>query len=165
MLVDVHIGDTFGTPITLVDAAVEFRRRRRRRQKDSFEKNDQVWIACDCDQHPQLKRAFDKARANDIGVAFSNPCVEVWAYLHFSDHDKPLGRHEMQKQLSMTMPAYDRDNNKEFDYEQMKDGYHDAVRRAERMEQRRLEQRDPLGNPYTSFYKLTRLIYENGKKL
>ena len=164
MLVDLQIGDQTGTPMTLVDAAAELRRRTRRRLKDSFEGNDQVWIACDCDQHPELKRAFDKAGANNIGIAFSNPCVEVWAYLHFADHDKPLSRHEMQRELKKVMPSYDKDRNKVFDYEQMRLGYFDADKRAEKMEKRRLEQRDPLGNPYTSFFRLMRLIYENGKK-
>lgn len=163
MLVEVRIGDVFGMPMTLVNAAVDFCRTTRRRKRNSFEQNDQVWIACDCDQHPELARAFDKAQANRIGVAYSNPCVELWAYLHFSDHDKPLHRHDMQKLLKTVMPSYDRANNKIFDYETMRSGYLEADRRAERMERRRLVERDAMGNPYTSFFRLMRLIYENGK--
>jgi hypothetical protein len=164
MLVDVQIGDETGTPMTLVDAAVDFRRRSRRKLKDSFERNDQVWIACDCDQHPELGRAFDKARANRIGIAYSNPCVEVWAYLHFSDHDRPMSRHDMQRLLKTVMPTYDKDRSKVFDYELMRNGFAEADKRAQRMEQRRIDERDALGNPYTSFFRLMRLIYENGKR-
>jgi hypothetical protein len=164
MLVEVKIGVETGAPMTLVDAAVDFRRRSRRKHRDSFEKNDQVWVACDCDQHPDLNRAFDKARANGIGIAYSNPCVEVWAYLHFSDHDKPMERHDMQKLLKTVMSSYDRDHNKVFDYDRMRGGYQDAHKRAQKMEKRRIAERDPLGNPYTSFYRLMQVIYDNGKR-
>jgi RloB-like protein len=150
--------------MTIVDAAVEFRRRNRRRQRDSFEKNDQIWITCDRDEHPDVNRAFGKARETGIGIAYSNPCVEIWAYLHFSDHDRPVSRHDMQRLLKTVMPSYDKDSHKMFDYDLMRGGYFDADRRAERMEQRRVTEGAAMGNPYTSLFKLMRLIYENGKR-
>lgn len=162
-LVDVKIGDVSGTPMTLVDAAATYRKKTLRKRTDSFERNDQVWVACDCDEHPELARAFDKARANKIAVAYSNPCFELWACLHFHDHDRPLSRGDMQKCLEMVMPKYKKDSNKALDYALMKSGYFAADQRAERMASRRKEEGSPQGNPYTGFYLLMRVIHLNGK--
>ncbi len=59
------------------------------------------------------------------------------------------------------MPTYGR--SKCFDYTMMRSGYDNAARRAAQMEQRRAEERNPWGNPFTNVYKLTRLIKENGR--
>jgi hypothetical protein len=35
--------------------------------------------------HPNLDRALTLARSNNIRVAISNPCFELWLILHFED--------------------------------------------------------------------------------
>jgi hypothetical protein len=160
--VKVHIENEIGAPVTLVDAAAELRKQKTK-GSDSFGKNDPIWVVFDRDEHPNIEQAFDKARGNSIDVAFSNPCIEVWAILHFRDHDRPLHRHEMQRALEEIMPSFKANKSKRFDFGLMRPGYNDADRRAARMEQRRIEQGDPKGNPYTDMYLLMRLIKAGGR--
>jgi RloB-like protein len=151
-----------GVPESVVGQAIAHKKRSRRRRRDSFEEADQVWVVFDCDEH-SVSAAISRAKAAGIGVAYSNPCFELWGLLHFDDHDAPLHHHALQKLLKIKTPTYDRYTNKCFDYGQMKHGYVEADKRAEKMEQRRILERRPMGNPFTSVYKLVRLIFDNGK--
>jgi hypothetical protein len=36
--------------------------------------------------HPGLGEALHQARENDIRLAITNPCFELWLILHFKDH-------------------------------------------------------------------------------
>jgi hypothetical protein len=159
----VEIEGPCGVPDSVVNDAIAYKKRRRRRALDSFERADQVWAVFDCDEHI-VAGAFGRAEAAGIGVAFSNPCFELWGLLHLGDHDAPLDRHVLQRLLQEKMPNYDRYGSKCFDYEQMKGGYTEACLRAEKMGARRITERDPMGNPYTSVNKLVQLIFENGKR-
>ena len=44
---------------------------------------DHVWCVVDVDQHESLDQAFDRARANSLSLAITNPCFEYWYILHF----------------------------------------------------------------------------------
>jgi hypothetical protein len=160
--VKVHIEDVVGAPMTLVDAAALLRKKKKK-ARDSFERNDPIWVVFDRDEHPQIDQAFDKARGNGIEVVFSNPCIELWAYLHFSDHDKPLHRHEMQKALEKVMPSFKANKSKRFNFDLMRDAYAIADQRAKKMAQRRLDQGDPMGNPFTGMHLLMGLIKAGGR--
>lgn len=163
MLVRLEIIGKAGVPLTMVETAVSERKRQMRQRKNSFEKKDQIWVVFDCDEHPHIPTAMAKAKAGGVEVAFSNPCFELWALLHLTDHGAPLDRHALQRRLKNEMPKYDPNGAKLFDYELLRDAYSYAVQRAERLERARMDERDPLGNPYTSVYKLTTVIVENGK--
>jgi hypothetical protein len=162
MLVDIKVEAGQGVPMSVVDAAVAHLRQSSRRRRDSFEKRDEVWVVFDCDEHPEIARALDKARANNVGIAYSNPCFELWGLLHFVDHDAPITRHEVQRRIKEHMPGYDQSKSKAFDYELMREKCVDAEIRAERMAARRMQEGVPRGNPYTSVFELTRLIRKNG---
>ena len=58
--------------------AAELRDERRGRGKAS----DEVWCMFDFDVHPQVPEAIELARRNEINMAASNPCVELWFLLH-----------------------------------------------------------------------------------
>jgi hypothetical protein len=149
-----------GVPLTIVERAIEERRTYRRRTRDSFEKLDEFWVVFDCDEHPKITEAIARASGGKIGVAYSNPCFELWAVLHFQDHDAPIDRHQIQGRLRKLMPKYDK--SKCLDYELMRRAYADADRRPDLMERRRREEGAPCGNPFTGVFKLTRLIKSNG---
>ena len=40
--------------------------------------------------------AIEKAQANDISVAVSNPCIELWFVLHFRDQNAHIERGDAQ---------------------------------------------------------------------
>lgn len=153
-----------GCPKTLVDAAVGFRKKSKKKNRDSFESGDEVWVVFDRDDHPNIDEAIIKARDNNLGIAFSNPCFEIWVLLHFTDHDAPIERAKLQREIKKCMPCYDPKRSKALDFALMKDAYEQADERAARMEARRIAEGDPAGNPSTGVYKLVRLIRNNGRK-
>jgi hypothetical protein len=68
-----------GVPLTLVRLAVECK-------KD--QEVDECWCIFDVEwpkHHPNLNAAVSLARQNDIRLAISNPCFEVWLILHLDD--------------------------------------------------------------------------------
>src|SRR5271155_3395078 len=144
----VEISGGCGVPETLVSTAIAHKKRRRQRARDSFERDDQVWAVFDRDEH-DVASAIARAKAQGVMVAYSNPCFELWGLLHYVNHDAPIDRHALQKLLETHMDGYDKDGAKVFSYDDMREGYADASRRAEQMENRRIAERAEMENPYT----------------
>ncbi len=74
-----------GEPRTVADKArarIKQNGLDRKRRKDSFQEKDRVWAVFDRDDHHQYDEAVGVCRANEIGVARSNPCFELWLVLH-----------------------------------------------------------------------------------
>jgi hypothetical protein len=146
-----------GTPKTLVERAVELKRdadRRARKLKDDNERYEEVWCVFDVDEHPLIPAAKDQARANDIEMAISNPCFELWALLHFQDRRAHIERGKVQQLCRQIMPGYE----KRLDYEFLKPKYPDALKRAQDLEKWH-ESRDTTGaNPSTTVYRLVERI-------
>ncbi len=72
-------------PLTLVNAAAEARTRTSREQGEV----DEVCCLFDVEwprNHPDLPEAKARADRNDVRLAISNPCFELWLALHFEDH-------------------------------------------------------------------------------
>ena len=84
--VDIRIENGNGVvPLTLVKRAVDARVRNPRDQGAV----DDVWCLFDVEwpkNHPNLQEAIDRAESNDVHLAISNPCFELWLALHFDDH-------------------------------------------------------------------------------
>ena len=89
----VSVAEFHGGPLQLVDHAVEAKLREAREQRRSRGKaHDEVWCVFDRDEHPNFAQAIEKATDNAIGVAISNPCIELWFILHFADQTAHLER-------------------------------------------------------------------------
>ena len=72
-------------PLTPVRSAIEARERSIREEGEI----DEFWCVFDVEwpkNHPNLREALDLARRNDIKLAVSNPCFELWLVLRFQDH-------------------------------------------------------------------------------
>lgn len=81
----VETGHGGAVPRTLVSLAIEARDRARA-GKDEI---DEFWCVFDVEwprNHPGLKEAIARAKANGVKLAISNPCFELWLILHFQDH-------------------------------------------------------------------------------
>ena len=50
----------------------------------------------DVDEHPDVDAAIRDAAQVNIGIAVSNPCVELWFLLHWRDQTAHLDRHAAQ---------------------------------------------------------------------
>jgi len=160
-LVDVKAIGKGGCPMTLVREAKKIKDKlsgQARKSKDSFQKRFEVWCISDRDEHPNMVSAMKEASDAGIRYSLSNPCIELWAYLHFKFHDAPTHRHQMQRLLEMEMPNYNHDRNAVFDYELMHDRYDTAISNAKRLKQNRIDEDNHNGNPSTSIYKLLESI-------
>ena len=142
-------------------------KRNARKSDDPLDKNYQVWAVFDRDEHPNVGAAFDKAHANNVKVAFSNPCFELWPYLHYTSQTADIHRRDMQKKLEPHMDNYDSKSskivcpielNETGDYEKAKSRAISLSRTHEEVGVSRIEQ-----NPSTDIYRLFDLIIENGK--
>lgn len=72
-------------PQRLIELALARRaeaNREAKRQRDSNLRYDEVWIVFDCDDRPGVTEVVSKAESNELGVAFSNPCFELFVYHH-----------------------------------------------------------------------------------
>lgn len=77
----VETGHGGSVPLTLVSLAVDARSR----AVDEDGEIDEFWCVFDVEwprNHPGLKSAIERARQNDIRLAVSNPCFELWLILH-----------------------------------------------------------------------------------
>jgi RloB-like protein len=85
--VDIRIETGHGgsVPRTLVSLAADARTR----AIDEEGEIDEFWCVFDVEwpkNHPSLSEAIRQAHDNDIKLAVSNPCFELWLILHFQDH-------------------------------------------------------------------------------
>ena len=112
----------------------------------------------DRDEHPNVPEAISRCRNANVGVAFSNPCFEIWLILHFEDFDRPDHRHDVQRHLETLCGDYDRTKRKTTDCSKLMALVVEAEMRAERQLRRREDEGDPPGPPFTTTYELTRRI-------
>ena len=159
-----------GVPITIAQQAVDFAKstglaRNSRRRRNLFEEQDQVWAVFDRDEHERYEEAVLLCEANDIGVARSNPCFEVWLILHEQDYDRPDDRHQVQNELQRLRPEYEQGGAKLPHCEEMVDRVKDAEERGEALRRRREDERDPHGRPSTTVGKLTKEIREADRRV
>jgi len=73
-----------GAPSMLVDKAIKEKKYSNRQLATSTE----YWCVFDVDAHPNIGQVIQKAEANDIKVAVSNPCIELWFTLHFREQER-----------------------------------------------------------------------------
>jgi hypothetical protein len=153
----VKIADEHGTPYTLVDAARQVKRKSQKRARyveDEHINYDHVWCVFDVDSHPKVAEAKIMANANGIRLAVSNPCFELWLLLHFRDNPGPQDRATLRDRVEKILKGYD----KHVNFEDLSDGYFDAVDRAKRMNAAAKADNDEGRNPTTDVCELTEQI-------
>jgi hypothetical protein len=161
-LVRVEIVQSGGVPKSVVERAVSMRstaQREAKRQRDANLAYDEVWCVFDVDEHPHLPEALDRAQANAIHVALSNPCFELWLLLHFEDQRAYIDRHKLQSACRQHMPGY----SKVAAYVKLKPRYGEAVRRAVTLASWQEEQGRKHANPSTGVHLLTERLRNLGK--
>lgn len=145
-----------GDPRAVVERAVQVKKALR---GDSLAGQDTVWAVFDRDEHPRFPEAVDMAKANDILLAVSNPCFEIWGVFHYREFDAPVHRHDCQRELARLCTSYSTSGSKVFDDSAaIAQNYSSAVARAKNSRRRRQEEERPEGNPSTRIYLLTEHI-------
>lgn len=78
--VSIRIKGGQGQPMPLVERAIRFR--------GEAADVDEYWCVFDVEAptpHPRVREAIQRATANGLHVAVSNPCFELWLLLHCGD--------------------------------------------------------------------------------
>ncbi len=142
------------TPSVVVDRAVQERDEKQRlaqRTNDAYLAYDCVWCVVDHDQHHDLNRAIATAQQENIQLAISNPCFELWLLLHFEDCVGSKNARQVRHLLEKHHAGY----RKSVDFRKYQQGYHEAVERAQRMDQHAAT---PGQNPSTRVDRLTEYV-------
>ncbi len=96
----------------------------RDRDRDAF---DEVWCVFDVDDF-ELTAAVPLAVGNDIRLAVSNPCFEVWLLLHFQACTAAMtGYDQLRRRLAKHIAGYDKDPGP---FERLRPGVRQAIDRA-----------------------------------
>lgn len=142
-----------GNPENYVSKAIQ----ERNTFGDDLDELDEVWCVFDQDHHSQhqLNKAKAIADANDIKLAISIPCIEVWLYLHFKDDPGSGSTEDIRKKLAKKIPNYDKGINFKKHY---KYGYYDAVERSKIRLNSAEADGDPWRNPSTGMHLLCESI-------
>ena len=161
-LLHVEIVKSGGVPKSVVERAVALKKeaqREAKRQRDANLEYNEVWCVFDVDEHPKLAEALDQAQANYIKVALSNPCFELWIWLHFEDQRAHIERHKLQSACRKHLPDY----TKVANYSELKPKYAEAVQRADAL----LKWQQSLGrkhaNPSTDVHVLSERLRSLGR--
>ena len=81
------------TPVQIVEEAIKHKK------NSNCPDDDVFWIVYDKEATSRYsdqlhKEAFDKAKANNINVALSNVCFELWILLHFKQSTAPYANYD-----------------------------------------------------------------------
>lgn len=147
--------DSFhGAPLPLVERAAaakqsEASEERRGRGRS----HDEVWCVFDRDEHPNVPEALERAAANGIRVALSNPCIELWFILHFGDQTAHLERAEAQSR-SKKLLGCDKTLTPNA-LTELEGRYEDARTRARQLDDKHLGDDSPRhANPSSNLWEL-----------
>lgn len=90
-------------PVDVVRRLIEYERRERPGP------NTEYWAIIDRDAwlESDLQAAYEEARGrNDFHIAMSNPCFELWLWLHLRPNRSFADRYDCQRQLEREWPKY-----------------------------------------------------------
>lgn len=155
--ITLEVCEGVGVPLTIVRKARDMKDAAYNQSQKESDDNiayDQVWCAFDVDSHPNIPEATILANDNGIKLAISNPCIELWLWVHFAEQPGARHRHELKHMMKQHIPAYD----KHVNYADYAPGYVNAVRRATAMDKLAESISDPGMNPTTGMWRLTESI-------
>jgi hypothetical protein len=160
--VSIKLGRHHGEPYQLVEEAIEHQRRAPQRAEDRYETYDQVWCVFDVEaprSHPRLRDATRLADRHDVRCAISNPCFELWLYLHFRPHNRYVTTEEMCRLLEGCKCGYSR-ASKRFNFTTLHQRRATAHERARKLHERHASTPDIVRcNPWTSVDTLVDELY------
>jgi hypothetical protein len=160
-LIEVEIAAHEGTdPKQVVEQAKRLRAdadREARRMHDDNLRYDQIWCVFDRDEHVHFDEAINQASDNNLGLAVSNPCFELWILIHFQNQTGGLTRKDAQGKVRSYLPNY----NKSISFIELKGHTNEAARRARKMEFDAEESGKATDNPTTGVWKLVKKLCED----
>ncbi|OGV41922.1 MAG: hypothetical protein A2X46_17875 [Lentisphaerae bacterium GWF2_57_35] len=124
-------------------------------------KGDEAWLVIDRDawDEAELNDVFREAQSYGYEVALSNPCFELWLYLHMRDNRLFANRHQCQDMLQDVLDGYDPNKKSTYKTECLLPNVDMAIQRAQGLD---LHPNDLWPrNQATRVYKLIHRIRRN----
>jgi hypothetical protein len=140
-VVQVKLDSKPRAPLQVVDYAIK-------RRRQSLEEVDELWCVFDVD-HYEIDGAVRLAAEQNVELAISTPCFELWLLLHLEDCATHLADYKaVARRLKKHLPKYDK---RRLDFGDYVTGVADAIRRAEKL--------GDSGNPSTGMWRLATRIH------
>lgn len=148
----VEIAAPTGVPKTVVMRAKEL--------WNKENKDPEVWVVFDRDEHPCWSRALDQARKLKFQLAHSNHCIELYGLLLHRDQTASIDRHKAQSDLKSLHSGYDHHKNPYFNEAIVCTNLDIAFQRAEHLINIATSEAvaDPDRNPTTRFHLLIKRL-------
>ncbi|MGB0743664.1 MAG: RloB family protein [Opitutales bacterium] len=126
-------------------------------------RGDEAWMVIDRDDFPEddLRSVYRDAKALGFHVLMSNPCFELWLYLHLRDHCPFTDRHDCQRKLAAVLPGYSPDSKGNYAIGPLMENLDQAIERA-KAKDTKPHQPWPTGQ-VTCVYKLVERLLEAAK--
>src|SRR5260370_13120270 len=146
------------TPFELAEAAAAQRRKdHREAARGRGAAFDRYWCVFDIDEHPKVVEALDLAHANNINVALSSPCLELWFLIHFEGQTAYIDRKEAQRRSKAILECGKVLTPSALDL--LVANYDVAKSRAQALEVKHIGDESPQPwNPYSDIWKLVDVI-------
>lgn len=93
-------------PVSVVKHALDKRDRAAQKKGEGY---SQVWCVVDVDQHPNLEDAILLAKRNNVRLAISNMCFEIWVLWHFQDHNSYATKDQLVEKIRVHIKNYVKD--------------------------------------------------------
>lgn len=142
-------------PLKVIDYAVA---QRTERNEIYF---DETWCVLDVEnptENPLFNQSIDKARANQIKLAVSNPAFEYWLLLHFSETSQPFAdASHLIVALRKYLPKYAK--NADI-FSAVFERTHAAIKRAKKLLYNHPDAGKQFPNPSTTVFLLITNLYE-----
>lgn len=126
---------------------------------------DEIWCILDVDEFSsQIKDVLSKTANSKIQCAVSNPCFELWLFLHFKYSTGSLSPQETVEKLKHVLPSYDKTRLRFSDFSTNLDT---AIQYAKKLERHHQENHINVpcdSNPYTSVYVLIETMQKENRK-
>lgn len=114
---------------------------------------DEYWCVFDIDEHHKVDQAIDMAQANEIRLAISSPCIELWFILHFEDQTAHIDRRQAQSKSAAFLHC--RKNLSSEALAQLEERFEQAKERARALDRKHeLDGSPPRENPSSNIWEL-----------
>lgn len=135
---------------------VEWVKEKKDEDKEDVDFETEWWIVFDKDEHKDFNKAINLAQKNNINIAYSNECFELWFILHFEYLQTSLGRDKFKPKLTKLLGKKYEKNSSDI-YELIKIKEKIAICNAKKLEKFHNDQKIisfEKRDPSTTVYKL-----------
>lgn len=81
--------------------------------------HDQYWLVFDRDEETnsvkQIKDSFLQAKKENVKIALSNPCFELWYALHYKKYNNAVNAKDLIKLLKKEMKGYNKKSSNHYE--------------------------------------------------